>query len=99
MQDIEQILKTSYPKTVYDAVRYGYQYRKVSETVGENLHFSLGFMNFPSNYLYKDNSADTIEVDRVNADERGPGTYYVPMEINIAYTPEDACEKTYLPLS
>lgn len=42
MQDLEQILKTSYPKTVYDAVRYGYQYRKVSETVGENLHFSLG---------------------------------------------------------
>lgn len=41
MQDIEQILNDTYPKSIHDAVRYGYQYRKVSETAGEYLHFSL----------------------------------------------------------
>lgn len=41
MQDIEQILYDSYPKSIHDAVRYGYQYRKVSETAGEHCHFSL----------------------------------------------------------
>lgn len=41
MQDIEQIINDTYPKSIHDAVRYGYQYRKVSETIGDNLHFSL----------------------------------------------------------
>lgn len=41
MQDIEQILTDTYPKSIHDAVRYGYQYRKKSETINEYLHFSL----------------------------------------------------------
>lgn len=41
MQDIEQIFTDTYPKSIHDAVRYGYQYRKKSETAGKYLHFSL----------------------------------------------------------
>ena len=41
MQDIGQILNDTYPKSIRDAVRYGYQYRKISETIGDNLHYSL----------------------------------------------------------
>lgn len=41
MQDIEHILNDTYPKSIHDAVRYGYQYRKKSEPAGEYLHFSL----------------------------------------------------------
>lgn len=41
IQEFNQILSAQYPSSVKDAVRYGYLYRKESETVDNNLHFSL----------------------------------------------------------
>lgn len=39
--DIEEIFNTEYPTSVREAVRYGYQYRKISEKIDGCLHFSL----------------------------------------------------------
>lgn len=40
-QDINKIFSAQYPSSVKDAVRYGYLYRKESEVVDSNCHFSL----------------------------------------------------------
>lgn len=41
MQEFSQILSSQYSPSVHEAVRYGYLYRKKSETLGDSLHFCI----------------------------------------------------------